>query len=708
MAWGATDATWRITVPAEGPLQLDLEWRFTALRPGWLDAPLVGAGLVVQEVTGPAVPTPEGLRVVLGPDGATAVVRVRGTLDPHRAGAASLAVLPAGREQVVVDAPGLDVRVAGATDGWLAAADTLSLSWAPRMDASVSRPPANPLVRAEASTAVWGEPGALLTRSVVRWRVLRGELARFELDVSGLEEVGVDGPNLAGTRREGSRLVLEPRSPVRGVFAVTVTARAPMAGESSVAVPAPRPLGADPVARYWTLGRSDEAELVPEGGSGAARNRSVAARALPDWARGLSDSTPIAYWHGDAALRLRSARFTPMRGPDTVIERAAQVVATSIEGRMLVRSTWDVRNERSQYLHVSPAPGFRPMTARVSGEPVSVLSDGAGGLYVPLEKSVESVQGLLTFPVELTWIAEEEAWGRRGERTLRLPAVDAPIQSLSWEVFLPRGRTASGGQEAVSVRAPIGEGEEELLAAISAYKDNNFTDAQRWLDHARASGSASDNVGRLQSNLNVLLESDTPATSDPNAAEAAAETPAENMVSRRVRDLANAKTVTMQVAQDNAEESARKAVASGDVDEAEKHLEQVVIYAENIGVTEQRESSEQSAKKRRAQALLRDVKEAQARRDARPDAPPGGAAAGPSPSTGSTASARSEDRTLSPSPAASLPELPAREALQVKAAPLTLALPLGGEVVRAAAALLPADAPPTLTLADRTPPGAPR
>jgi hypothetical protein len=61
--------------------------------------------------------------------------------------------------------------------------------------------------------------------------------------------------------------------------------------------------------------------------------------------------------------------------------------------------------------------------------------------------------------------------------------------------------------------------------------------------------------------------------------------------------------------------------------------------------------------------------------------------------------------TAPPAPESRAPESRAREsraALDVRAAPLTLAMPLGGDVVRVTNALLPAGVAPTLTLPYRT------
>ncbi len=760
VTWGATDARYTVTIPAEGPLLVTLEWTLAGTTPAWAELPLAGSGLVVRSATGPVVAGPAGLFALVPPSAARggATIRVTGTLDPTGQGAASLRVLPAARQRVIVDAPGLDVTVAGAHDGWLAAADTLALTWAPRVTTEAPPRPATPVVHAEAATAVWAEPGALISQTVARWKVVRGAVERFELDVAGLEEVEVEAAGLLRTERAGDRLVLSTRAPVKGTFEARIRARKAVSGDGEVPAPAPRPV-ASRVSRYFTVGGAEDGELVPTGGP-----RAVPARAIPEWGRGLSETAVVSAWQGDTPLRVRLANYAPMMGPETVIERAVLVVAAAAEGRALLRTTWHVRNERKQYLHVVPQDGARPMTARVSGEAVLVLSDGTGGVYVPLEKSVETVQGLLTFPVELTWIAEGEAWARKGERAFELPAVDAPIQAAEWEVYLPRGVTAKG---AVSAAPPPEEeaGAAALQQAVAAYKRNDFTTSSALLETVRSSGSTNANVDRLQSNLDVLLDD---AKDKGGEASVEDDEEAEDVATRRVRALANAKTITLQVEQEKKAEEAKLAYASGDVERAEAYLEDVIALADDIGVTEQKESQEQDQRRDDAKRLLGEVKKqkaasgkASAEGGARPaddgedrdangpvagfeleevapygdelaepvEAPAKVDASAPPPeapapvrATRAPAAKPAPLRTPPPPPpppAAAVVALPvltrpttasttappapeSRAALDVRAAPLTLAMPLGGDVVRVTNALLPAGVAPTLTLPYRT------
>ncbi|MFN7144644.1 MAG: hypothetical protein ACK4YP_12775, partial [Myxococcota bacterium] len=67
VGWAATDAVYTVHIPAEGPLTLTLTWRLVTPEQGWAELPLVGPGMVVRSVTGPASAGPAGLFAVLPP-----------------------------------------------------------------------------------------------------------------------------------------------------------------------------------------------------------------------------------------------------------------------------------------------------------------------------------------------------------------------------------------------------------------------------------------------------------------------------------------------------------------------------------------------------------------------------------------------------------------------------------------------------------------
>ncbi len=589
---------------------IDLTYTFRRVGRHWATLRLCD-NVVASATTGPLTPEGEAEFVTLDPAKDTVVTTVSGVLAAD--GPDHVAVhLPEGARTLVhIDAPGLDVTAAGSLPAnagartsaevdalrILPADGTLDLTWQPHQ-AEVAEVEGT-VVRAEVSTAAWPQDGALNVRSRVRFVVTRGTAESFSIDTGGLDEVEATGPfehTLTGTT-----LTFTPASAVSGAVTFEFTGRRPTINGQ---FPSPAPLDVSRVETWYTLGKPDEGDVVPSGGT------AVSARQLPVWARGLSEATPVAYW--SAAPSLTAGSFDTVMGPDTIVQSAEYVVSQSEDGHVLARATWLVRNERSQYLKVTPPKGYTPLTARVSGRPAVLLHEG-DDYYVPLEKSIETVQGLLAFPVEVAWVGDDTVWSgaRHDKRDLKLPAVNAPIQAATWEVHLPRGWRQDGKRPGGPVGSPVSstavldpakeQARESWTNAIDAYKKNDFDSAQKWLDASRSYAGQStapdaatmDNVGRLQSNLDVLIPKAPPQDAGAAAANPQA---GDDVLARRVKDLANAKTTDAQIAQSNLEEDARKALLAGDDEKATEALKQVTALAKDIGVTEQTESTEQSDK----------------------------------------------------------------------------------------------------------------
>jgi hypothetical protein len=614
--WGAVEARFVLRIREGEPVRVDAEYRLASPDDRGQNVVLVGPELLVTEVVGPVLATPQGLQLSLGPDVRTLTQRFSGLLPNESEGNASLTVFPAARMHVEIDAPGLDVEVAGAVDGWLSPASSLAFSWQPKVDEA---PPERRVVTlGEAATAFWGDAGAIAVDARLRWRVVSGSQTTFSFAADGLDELDVQGPNVGRWIRSGDRVVINTRAPVEGLFEVRVTGRKAAKGE--VHVSSPQPEDVVRVDRYWTMAKSDEGELIPMRAPGA-----VNAAQLPEWARGLGETAPLAQWHGNGEVRVLPMAVAPMEGPDTVVTHARYIVAAAREGRSALRMTLRVRNERRQFLHVSAPPGWRAIVVRVSNQPVSILADGQGGIYVPLEKSIETVKGLLSFPVDVEWVGDDAEWAGKGEHTFELPAVNAEIQAASWEVHLPRGFRAltraepSGrgmvlfdlrkeaeaddrSEEYREARRKSEEVESALANAVSAYKKNDFDTAQTWLSHASNVDASNEEVQQLQSNLDVL--SGKSSGSSSASAQAA---------SRRVKDLAKAKTGGTVKRQLEVEEEAKQAYLSGDYDKAEAAYEQALELANELQRTEQEESTAQLSKIAAANERLSSIRESRSR-----------------------------------------------------------------------------------------------
>ena len=592
-AWVAAEATYTVSLDAEREeAHLTMRYRFDPLNRGWYMATLSGPQLVADRVSGPVSADARGLYVIIGPGTAPVMVTIEGTV-PAPGGSLQLPILPALRQRVEVEAPGLEVEMPGVVDHHLSQSSLLMMQFVPARTGPPPRQP--PLTKTKAAHAFYEEGGELLVHSRLQFDVVRGEEDEFRFSAAGLSDIQVVGEGLAKWERRGSEIVLTPRAPVKGSFVVEVDGQAALPAGSFV-VPVPVPTGAVGGERYYALGVSEEAEMVPE------RGRTIAARSAPLWARGLMERQAVVWWQGDIPT-LRTERYQPQLGPDTVIERAEMLVVASEDGTTLLRSTFYVRNERRQYLHLIPSPGFEVVTARRGSRAIPVLSDGKGGIYIAMERSVETVRGPVAMPVEVSWIGKLAAFDeRKGSYQLEVPAVDAPIQAVQWEIHLPRGYIPGkkeGENEGGPVYQPAREqAQDALYNAMDAWRDNDVEQARYWTDRAAQLAPDDENAARLDANIDLLLgntfTSSNNAQDDANA--------------RRIRSIQAAKNEALEDAQAVAEKKAAEALAIGDLDEAERQYGQVLTAAEIIQRTEQSGAEEQRARWSSASSGLAEVR----------------------------------------------------------------------------------------------------
>lgn len=616
VGWSALKADWSLTIRAGEPVGVRATYTLQSPDARGEIVTLVGPELLITEVDGAVFSDERGLNLALGPDQTALTQSFSGLYSPESDGEMQLRALPATRTHITVDAPGLDVTLNGAVDGWLSPTDTLSIAWRPHVEDETRVEAA--LVQGEAASVFRADGNALLVESQLRWRVVRGEARRLSFATNGLEDLEVTGPGVASWRREGGQVLIEPKAPVKGLFAVTVRGRTPLgAGERSVPTPEPTAYAGAAVQRvdtFVTMARSEGCELIP-----VAAPSSVALGKLPIWAKNLGDGVPLVAWHGPRPVRVLRASYEAVQGPDTVVTQARFTLAAAREGRAALRMNLRVRNERRQYLHLRPAKGWQPVVVRVGNQPVSWLSDGEGGLYVPLEKSIETVKGLLSFPVDVEWLGTDLLpWERRGEMALELPSLDAPVQSATWEVHLPRGFRALRPPLKGSARMMVtdlrdaedqsGEAQAErnrqevvssaIQNAVNAYKKNDWSGAQLWLDEVKSVDDGNEDAQSLQANLDIL---------EGRSAQ-------NDMGSRRVKDLAKAKTSSMHANQKSVEDEANYAYLAGDLDKAEAQFEQALSVANELQKTEQLESVEQSEKISDALRKLAEIRQQKGQR----------------------------------------------------------------------------------------------
>lgn len=514
-----------------------------------------------------------------------------------------LELLPATRGHATLT--GEDLELGGGAvplgEGWQLGGGPLVLRAAPPPT------PDGSLTDAHVGVGLTVEDGVVAGRARLELVPRRGAIESVSFEHEGLgADLRVTGVDVASVDYEGSRVRVSLRSALsrRVQLDLRWTTTLADADEASLALPSIRPLSVHRTESSLQLARSGEREVVP-----SVRGQAIASRDLPDWGQGLVAGQASAAFVGSPRGQLELLRFQPADAPPAIVDVAEYTAATTAEGRALIKARYAVRADRAAALTIRPPPNATLLAVRVDGrtQPPSVTDDGAW--RVPLPRSVESVDGLVSFPVELAWLQQDAPWGRREERPLPLPSVDAPVAVQRATVYLPPGfaalraadedRRVSSFSRGGGIRYGFaldadGDHKKDVAdslfgSAVNAWKSNDFDEAQAYMDELGKLGAANEDVSRLQSNLDVIegKEGDR------------------GVATRRVLEQAKARGKKKRQVYDERLREAEERSRAGDYAAAEKAAEAALVLGGELEKLEQSESVDLEAANSSLRAQLR-------------------------------------------------------------------------------------------------------
>ena len=582
-------------------------WRVEAQEAGWWRARLAGPGVLVQRVTW------NGARPSTSSDasGTWVTGRVRGPVelvlygtlaqDPTR-GAARVELAPASIGTVLVDAGKLEGTLSGAdvvpVDGsWWTSSPDLKLTVAPKRRAARDR---RTLAVAASGIGLTVGEGELRGKARLQWTLRQGELKAVSFTV---KDVGTDldvvGPGVAAWSRQGDRVTVRLDKPVRDRVDLELSWSSALvaSAESRVAVPVVIPGDAFRVQSSLQLAKDSELEVVP-----ALKGWTpVAASQLQTWGTDLIEGTPTAAYELGGPGKsgsLSLLRFVPAAGPEVMVDVAAYTMTASAEGRTLTRALYTVRNERAGNLRFRPPEGYSVIGVRVAGD-TAIPARTGGDWVIPLPRSVETVKGLVSFPVEVILLGRlDERWSRREIREVPLPRIGAPVAVNRVTLTLPptwtdeleegeHGRVDDFSEgEGIAYGFGVG-GTDEAKAdqlwqdAMGSYMDNDFDKADELLNQLDDMGADNENLARLRSNLDVVQGRSSGG---------------ESAMSRRVVAQAKSRGEDDRRRREQILREAEQQLEAGDYEQAERAYKKAHSLSQKLSKLEQKESVEEKEK----------------------------------------------------------------------------------------------------------------
>jgi hypothetical protein len=491
---------------------------------------------------------------------------------------------PAGvqRARVLGDAAGRTLVGLPTEDGWIVGGPA-AVTW--------TTPPARRdegrLLATRWAVGLDVDEDAVRGRARLTLLPARGDLTGADIALSGIgDDVQITAPAGVSWSRRGDLLSVALDRPRREPVTLGLTWTTALVGEvAAIPVPEADAHGAFRREEAFVLGRDASVGVVPELRGG----QPTASAMLPEWATNLSTGTPVLARVGPTSGTVRALRLSPLQAPPVFVDAANWDALVTTDERYLARGTWTVRNDRAGALRVVLPPGCVPWLATVDGQPTPVSIEADGAIRIALPRSVESVGGLLAFPVVLV------VQGTTGHDELALPSPQAPVGVRRVTVHLAAGvRAAADG--AADGRVPDFDVDEALRwdfggggieaaqaealyrDAVSAWLDNDTEAATSVLDLLAEQGVDNANIQGLRGNLAAVM---APSKN------------AEDTGAQRILAQAAARALDDQRAQEDALARAEQALAAGDESIALEALEEADRAAKKMGTAggERREAN---------------------------------------------------------------------------------------------------------------------
>lgn len=161
---------------------------------------------------------------------------------------------------------------------------------------------------------------------------------------------------------------------------------------------------------------------------------------IPAAVLGLAKGKPLYFYQSTA--RGAEPVFDVMdRMPfpivETIADKAEIFVAVQPGGEEITRIHYTIRNNSRQFLRINLPAWAELFSVEVDNKPCTISKNGKTHL-VPLVKSIQTIGGLIPFPVEIVYCRQGTSVKDKASRVVDLPELpDVPIATVKAVVFSP-------------------------------------------------------------------------------------------------------------------------------------------------------------------------------------------------------------------------------------------------------------------------------
>lgn len=316
---------------------------------------------------------------------------------------------------------------------------SLAVSW--QREVRSEQQADEPRVYAEVYTLVGIGDGLLQATSTISHTVLFAGVDELRARIpDGATLLDVEGAGIRDWSVEDGELTVELNYAAEGSYNLTLSLEKVVGeGSANTSVPIPVPLGVER-SKGW-VGVESRGNLEIEPGT-VSRATPVDVRALPAAILGITDQPVLLgykYLGDDAALPLVITQHAEVDVLVTLLDQTRARTMWTPDGRQLTSVTYQVRNNRKQYLRLGLPAGAELWSAAVGGRAVQPAQDADGRVLVPLVRSQAQGGALAAFEVEVVYVEDAPAAeAGTGRFSAVLPTPDVPSTYVAWTVFVPQ------------------------------------------------------------------------------------------------------------------------------------------------------------------------------------------------------------------------------------------------------------------------------
>jgi hypothetical protein len=323
----------------------------------------------------------------------------------------------------------------------------LSIAWQRELPDAATDPEAEgeqPRIYAEVHTLVGLGDGLLSATVTITHSILFAGVETLSARIPQgftLLDVAGNGVRDWGLADDGT-LTVELNYAAEGIYTLSLQLEK-VVGEGNLVAQAPVviPLSVERSKGWLGVESRGSLEIAAGDVTGAT---SVDVRSLPASILGITGNPVLLgykYLGDSASIPLKVTQHDDVDVLVTLLDQTRARTMWTPDGRQLTSVTYQVRNNRKQFLRLALPEGAELWSASVGGRAVQPAQAGDGRVLIPLVRSQAAGGTLAAFPVEVVYVEDSEPVGDDGKGMFRgsLPTADVPSTYVAWSVYVPDG-----------------------------------------------------------------------------------------------------------------------------------------------------------------------------------------------------------------------------------------------------------------------------